>query len=340
VAGIEGLLGPVMAAAAEPGGAGKPGRGIVIFRSPSVMQVYRVRSVTPLVRVDERFDLRTVLAVMSEKMNFYILALSQNRVRILRCTGDTSEEIPFPPEFPTSLADAMQTRQPDHVLDNRASGGPSMGGGAVLFGTSSDREDKDKYLLHFFQTIDKAVHAALKGSADPLVVAGVEHEIALFRRVNTYPHLVEAGIHGSPDGMERGELHTRALELLEQRSEEPGREAPADFDKRVGTGHASTHIQEIVAAAFEGRVSHLFFQAGARYLGTYDAVRRHVKHTENPLDKPAELIETAAYQTILQGGEAKILAAAAMPKGVPVCALFRYPAAQRTEEPNTVSLTT
>jgi hypothetical protein len=38
------------------------------------------------------------------------------------------------------------------------------------------------------------------------------------------------------------------------------------------------------------------------------------------------LIELAAYQTILQGGEARIVAAKAMPAAAPVCAVFRYAA--------------
>jgi hypothetical protein len=203
-----------------------------------------------------------------------------------------------------------------------------MGGGAVMFGTTADREKKDEYLHNYFALLDKAVHAALKDSTAPLIAAGVESELALYRRVNTYPNFIEEGVHGAPDGLEGGEMHRRALELLERLEREPGREVPADFDKRVGTGHASMHIQEIVGAAYDGRVSHFFFQADAHYPGTWDAVRKRARHTEDPLDSPEDLIEVAAYQTIAQGGEVKILPAPAMPNGVPACALFRYPAAR------------
>ena len=47
----------------------------------------------------------------------------------------------------------------------------------------------------------------------------------------------------------------------------------------------------------------------------YDPVRGRVKHTSDPLDSPVDLMEMAAYQTILQGGEAKILPGSAMPPG-------------------------
>jgi hypothetical protein len=334
----EQLLAPVEAALRDTRGEVKQRGAIVVLRNPSVMEVFRARNLTqPVVHVGERFHLRTLLAIANAQISFYILALSQNRTRLLRCTDTSSEEIPFPEGIPVNLQDAMHIRQPDHVLDNRASAGPSVGSGTgVMFGTSTDAEAKDENLLHFFVGIDKATHAVLKDSEDALVPAGVEHEIALYRRVNTYKHLVEPGIYGAPDGLEGGEMHRRGLELLEQRHKTFGNLIPADFDKRVGTGHASANIQEIIAGAWLGRVSHLFFQENAHYIGTYDPVWQRVKHTQDPLDSPVELIDAAAYQTILHGGEVYMLPGSAMPNGVPVCALCRYPAPRIVTSPETV----
>jgi hypothetical protein len=304
---------------------------IAILASPADTRVFRVaNTVRPVARIAEHFDLRTLLAIENGQNSFCILALSQNRIRMLRCTESTSEEIEIP-GAPKSLADAMQTRPPDHVLDNRITAGPSVGAGTgVMFGTSSDRDDKDEYLLHFFVDLDRAVSRMLNGASEPLIAAGVEHEIALYRRVNTYAHLIEPGIYGAPDGLEGGEMHRRALELLAERESRRGTEVPPDFDKRVGTGHASTHVQEIVAAAFEGRISHLFFQRNASYMGSFDPVRQRVKHTVDPPDSPVDLIDAAAEQIVLHAGVVKILPASAMPNGVPVCALMRYPALQQT----------
>lgn len=285
-------------------------------------------AVKPIVSTGDRFDIRTLLAIANTQTSFYILALSQNRTRLLKCTERSSEEVPLP-GVTVNLNEAMQTRQPDHVLDNRSSAGPSMGsGGGVMFGTSTDADNKDEYLLHFFMEIDRAVGEVLKGSSDPLIPAGVEHEIALYRRVNSYAHLAEPGIHGAPDGLEGGEMHRRALAFLREYMAQPGNEVPADFDKKVGTGHASAHIADIVDAAYQGRVSHLYLQESATYIGAYDGVRQRVKHTLDPLDSPEDLIDGAARETILHGGIARMVPASAMPNGVPVCALYRYPAVQ------------
>ncbi|MBV8731137.1 MAG: hypothetical protein JO336_15125 [Acidobacteriia bacterium] len=335
---IDAFVEPIATYAAElraemPRAGASAGSGIVILRSPSISALHRAPvqiggPIPPAVRVADRFDARTILSIMAAQRDFYILALSQKRPRLLRCTQNSSEEVPFPAGTPSSLADAMQTRQPDHDLANHSSGGPSIGAGSVVFGTSSDRDAKNEYLLHYFRELDKAVNALLKSSGEPLILAGVDYELALYGRVNTYSHLLDTGIQGAPDGLEGGEMHRRALQILDQREQEPGREVPADFDGRAGSGHASVHLHEIVAAAYQGRVSHLFFQGNARYVGIYDPVRQRVKHSDDPLDSPEDLVETAAYQTVLQGGEARILPASAMPNGVPVCAVFRYAAPQ------------
>ncbi len=321
----EALLAPVPNAAGSLSAEVRKRSAIAILRSPALIRVLPAGpEVKPIVKVNDRFDLRTLLAIHSAETPFHILALSQKRTRILECTQHSCREIPFPEGFPESLADSKQTDQPDHDLDNRSSAGPGVGGmKGVMFGTSTDREKKDQYLLHFFSSIDKAVHVALKNSTSSLVVVAVDSELALYRRVNTYPNIVEPGVHGSADGLDGGEVHRRALELLQSRPAPATAEVLSDFDKKMGTGHASIHIQEIVTAAFDGRVSHYFFQENARYDGTFDAMRQRVKHSDS-----GDLIEEGAYQTIMHGGEARIMPPSAMPNGVAVCALFRYPVTQ------------
>src|SRR5947207_13631595 len=48
--------------------------GIVILRAPSIMQVHRAPAVKPIVRVDDHFDVRTILSAAAAQKLFYILA--------------------------------------------------------------------------------------------------------------------------------------------------------------------------------------------------------------------------------------------------------------------------
>lgn len=301
---------------------------LVILRSPEVFEHFITdQNVPEIVEAGEHFNIRPILAIAEKQKLFYILALSQKHVRVLRCSQKDSEDVALPSGTPASLDDSKQTSKPDHDLENRSSGGPSMGSmKGVMFGTSSGKEDKDEYLLHFIMEVEKGVHTLLKDSGAPLVVVAVEHELAVYKRVNTYPHLIDPGVHGAPDGLKGGEMHKRALELLQASTPEPVRKILDGFDKHVGTGHASTHAQEIVKAAHEGRVSHLLFQENAQYMGNFDEIRQKVKRHDDAIEQKHDLINAAVVETLRHGGDVYVLSGDKMPKGVPLAAMLRYPA--------------
>ncbi len=318
-----------VAALAEQGrisGEGRQG-ALVVLRSPEIFEHFLTDRTGPeIVEAGEYFNIRSILSIAEKQRLFYILAISQKHVRVLRCTRKESEEVALPSGTPASLNDSKQTSKPDHDLDNRSSGGPSMGSmKGVMFGTTTDKENKDEYMVHFMTEIDKGVHTLLKESGAPLVVVAVEHELAQYKRINTYPHLVDPGVHGAPDGLKGGEMHKRALELLEASTPEPVRKILDHFDKQVGTGHASAHAQEIVKASHEGRVSHLLFQENAHYQGNFDEIRQKIKRHDDAIDVKHDLINVAAVQTLIHGGDVYVLSGDKMPNGVPLAAIFRYP---------------
>ena len=90
----------------------------------------------------------------------------------------------------------------------------------------------------------------------------------------------------------------------------PTRRALERFDKQLGTGHASSDVQEIVSAASTGRVEHLFLLENGAVPGEVDGV--------------ADLLDIAAVQTLRHGGDVQTLPESSMPLGGPICATFRY----------------
>ena len=125
-------------------------------------------------------------------------------------------------------------------------------------------------------------------------------------------------------------MHHRALELLQSRITPQLRKALDEFDKLVGSAHASVHAREIVEAAYKGRVLHLFLQESAEYQGDFDPVREKLtRHPDLP-GQSRDLLNEAAIQVIRHGGTVSVLKSENMPHGVPVCALFRYAEPART----------
>jgi release factor family 3 len=307
---------------AKPQGKGK---SVVVFRSRDVFlaswmeEPVRSRGVA-----GPHFYIRPLLPQLTRESIFYILALSQNNVRLLRATTSSSEEIALPPGIATSYDSYMNTAKPDHVSDNRSSAGPAAGTSkGVLFGTSSGREDKGEYLAHFFRQIDRGVNEVLRGSSYPLIPVGVDAELALYKTVNTYPHLDEEGARGAPDGLKSGAMHARALNAVLRRYERRVDAVLAEYNHKVGAG-ATNRLKEILPAAHEGRVLTLLVSDSLETPGSFDPSTYTIKGRESGTAADEDLLNEAVVEVIRHAGEVLVAPNGAMPNGAPLSAVFRF----------------
>jgi Bacterial archaeo-eukaryotic release factor family 3 len=270
--------------------------------------------------VAEHFQVLPFLpALQSEQKHFFIVALSQQHVRLLRCTDHSSEEVPLRPGTPTSVEQWLNTRtpteSPDHGTVRQSEAGP--GGN---FNGSTDMDNLDRHIRNFFLRVNESVFDALRGETAPLVIAAVEYEASLWRSINTYPHLAEGHVQGSPDGLRGGELHARALDVAKAAFEQPMLKALQTYEKLGGSERVSTKPAEIVKASHEARVAHLFLAEGASHPGRWD--RETMQVTSEGAGE--DFLNIAALQTIANGGEVWVTTPAKIPGGGPAAALLRF----------------
>ncbi len=293
------LLEPLEAAAASEIDSSKEPATLIFLRSPDLCETFRTRDLIgePIAAVGEYFRLRPLLALASKQLEFYILALQLNDTRIFKCTEQRCDAARFPKRdsaesagFAHGASESSLRAEPVH-----------------------DRDHPETHMGRFYREIDRDVNAFLRDKHPPLVVVGVEHEVALFHRLTTYPACVEPGIRGLPDRLGRDEMYRQSLELV--RSAITGRTLRdlERFDKAVGTGHASTDLRKIERAASAGGVEHLFLRESGP-VGV-------------PIEDDADLLDTAAVQTLRHGGDVRTLPGTSMPSGGPIYAMFRYASA-------------
>jgi hypothetical protein len=289
---IASLLDPLELAATNVIDASKEPATFIFLRSLDVCESFRTRYLVgqPIAAVGECFQLRPLLALASKYLEFYILALKLNDTRIFKCTDQSCEAARFPKNAGTEAAGFV----------------PGASQSSLRAEPVHDRDHPESHLEHFYREIDRDVNALLKDGHPPLVVVGVEHELALFHRLTTYPECVRPGIRGLRGHLGQNEMYQQSLELVRSVTTGPARRALEKFDKLIGTGHASADIEEIVRAASGGRVECLFLPENGAVPGV------------------ADLLDTAAVQTLRHGGDVQTLSEARMPSGAPVCAVFRY----------------
>lgn len=300
------------------------GQSLAVFRSAdSFRATWLNDAVNSQAVVGPHFYIRPMLRELTGPKAFYILVLSQKDVRLLRCTTRTSEEVALPKGTYASYDEYMNSAKPDHMLDNRSSGGPDIGSGAVMFGTTSDREDKDKYLAHFYRQIDKGLSEVLHEAKEPVVLVGVEYELALYRAHSKFPRLAEEAVQGAANSLKAGEMHARAIEALQRCYDRKVDDALAEYNHKVGGG-ASNRLTEVIPAAHEGRVVTLLVSDSLQTPGVFDESTYKVKARETGTAEEEDLVNDAAVQTVLHAGQIWVAPNGRMPHGSPVAAIYRY----------------
>lgn len=302
------------------------GAAVAVFRSNDVSRrIWLHRPVEARAVVGQHFYIRPLLAELGRDRVFYILALSQKDVRLLRCTASSAEPVDFPAPTLTSFDTYMNPAKPDHVSDNRSSPGPSAGSSkGVMFGTTTDREDKGEFLAHFFRQIDRGLHEVLRESKAPVILAGVEYEVALYRASSTYGNLAEDTVHGAPNGLKGGELQARALEVIERCYEQKIDKSLQAYEQHFGAGRATNRLKEVVAAAHDGRILTLLVSDSMELTGRFEESTHEVKAKPNGLPDEEDLLNVAAVQTILHAGQVLVAPNTRMPNGAPLAAVLRF----------------
>jgi hypothetical protein len=300
-------------------------RSIAVFRSPEIFRAaWLDGEVTNRAFAGPRFHIRPLLPDVTHDREFYILALSQKNVRLLHCTKRTSEEVPLPNGYIPNYEAWMNSAKPDHLSDDRASAGPGSGHSkGVMFTTSSDREDKGEYLAHFFRQIDRGVDEVLRGSKPPLVLCAVEYELSLYRSLSSYPNLAKEDVQGAPNSLKSGEMHARALDALARCYKREIGNKLVEWNHKAGGG-ASNRLKEVLRAAYDGRVVTLLVSDSLESTGTFDQATHTAHGRESGTPNDEDLVNDAAVQTLLHGGQVLVAPNSKMPNGAPLAAIYRF----------------
>jgi hypothetical protein len=101
--------------------------GLAVFASPGFFRFFRVQvPFEDLTVVTDRFHVKPLVGLLSGSERFYVLALSQNRVRLLHGSAQEVIECHLE-EVPTSLAEALRYDDPEKQLQFHT-GTPGHGG--------------------------------------------------------------------------------------------------------------------------------------------------------------------------------------------------------------------
>jgi hypothetical protein len=235
-------------------------------------------------------------------------------------------------DVPKSLADALgHDLTAVHMQFHTGARAPPRGGrqgGArtpIYHGQEAGEEDAKDEIRKFFGLLDRGLRELLDGDGrTPLVLAGVEYLLPIYRDQTSYPNTLAEGVHGNPDGLSPAELHDRAWPLVEEGFRAERRELAERYGDLTGTGRASRDLDVVLTAALDGRVDTLFVGRGVRQWGRFDAEARTVERHDEQRAESEDLLDRAAVLTFVNSGRVLAVDPAEVPGGGPVAAIFRY----------------
>ncbi|MDZ7967386.1 MAG: hypothetical protein RM368_20940 [Nostoc sp. DedSLP03] len=307
-------------------------QGLAIFISENIFRYYPLPiDFQELVVVTDRFHIKPLLPILNGNGRFYILALSQQDVRFFEGTRYSVKEVEVE-NLPKSLDEALQ--KDDTAKEGQFRIATSKGGTSNTFsqpGTfhgqgSPDRDRRQEDILQFFQILDRALYEKLKLQKAPLVLAGVEYLLPLYRQANTYQHLMDEAITGNPEILSAQELHDQAWPIVEADFQKSQQAVLDQFNELFGgdTGKASNNLQEVISAAYYQRVDSLLVAVGQQQWGLFDPTSETVYLHPEKEAGDEDLLDFVAAHTLLNGGTVYAVPFEEIPYSTAVAAIYRY----------------
>ncbi len=272
------------------------------------------------VAVDTHFHLAPLFALARENVPFYVLTVSLQNPQLFK--GDMYELEPAGVALPTDMKSALsidEMAQRQHHYHGRA-GGYATGQRAG----SNARDAGDEERRMYYRMIDEKV-CSVADTSWPLVLVGLETEVAEYRHISKYPRLMERSIDSNYAQATSAEIHQAVWPVVrEEIIDQMQKEAVERFEELRGLERAVVSRAAIKDAAEKGRIDTLFVRLLAK---TRDTVRDGMKEVMRItfMDAPQnQFVDQIALQAWHQGATVINLDDTKVPEMPFVAAALRY----------------
>jgi hypothetical protein len=299
--------------------------GLAVFISSKIFRHYRLPfRFKKLMVVSNRFHTKPLLQLFSADGRFYILALSQNQVRLLQGTRYSTAEVELE-RVPKSIDDILKYYDTEKQLQFHTHTPGKTGRRVAIFhGHGAGKDDAKKNILLYFQQINQGLRALLREEQAPLILAGVNYLLSIYKKANTYPYLLDMVIEGNPENLSTEELHSQAWPIVKPLFFQAQEEAVTQYRRLSGTERASHDLKVIIPAAYRGRIETLFIAVGIQRWGTFDFDSNIVHFHRDAKPGDGDLLDLAAIQTLLNGGTVYAVDPKRVPEKALLAAVFLY----------------
>lgn len=284
-------------------------RSLAVFATPEHLHTYRLPNhLQPQAAVADRFHVKPLLRSVTFPQTGYLLALAQGSVRLLEVAEGVSPTTIDVPDLPDDVADAVGKA----TIKHRAPEGRVQGS-----------EGQKMRMRQYARQIDAALRQVLPSGGVPLILAGAEPLLSIFREVCSYPDLAADTVAGNPEGRGDADLAADARKVLDEVHAATLGELQALFEERASQGRTVFDIGDAARFATQGAVDTVFVDFDATVPGSVDD-NGEVSYSEQDDAVAYGVVDEIARRVWLSGGRVLAVRREDVPGGGDVAAILRY----------------
>jgi hypothetical protein len=298
--------------------------GLAVFISENSFQYIRMPEAPKQCRiVDTSFSVAPLVCMLSSTEYFYLLVISKHTSKLFKADAFGMQHIPVE-DVPQGVEEVKRLSDLDATTFRSGSSGkrsaPAAESGSY-HGVGGGNPDDKTNIAVYFETVDDVYFKAIFNKENaPLLLAGVEYLIPIYKSVCDYHNVCEQSLKGSFEYTDTSTLYKQARELMQPYFNQRKTKALEMYGNQSATGLTSSIPADVIPAAHYGRVSHLFVAEGEKLNGRFDEMANEMTVTMDGED----LLEKAVLKTITTGGDVFMLPKEQMPADAVVAALMRY----------------